>query len=61
MKIEKIRQVVEDSKNFPNSHIEYNGAPPRVKGVKKDSFFGVKAVFNEKVPKSVGCSLIYKY
>ena len=61
MKIERIKKIVEDSKSFPNSYIEYNGELPDVKGIEKDSFFGVKAVFNKNVPKSAGCSLMYKY
>jgi len=61
MTIERIKQLVEESKDFPNSHIEYSGELPKDKGITEDSFYGVKAVYNKNVPKSVGCNLIFKY
>lgn len=61
MKIEHIRQLVEESKKFPNSFIEYSGELPDHPLIKKDKFFGIKAVYNKNVPKSKGCNLIFKY
>jgi len=61
MKLERIQQVVEDSKKFPKAHIEYSGELPVHPEVTKDSFFGVKAVYNSKVPKLTGCSVVFTY
>ena len=46
MKIEKIQMVAEASKGIPSSIIEYNCELPKHPHIKKNSFFGVKAVFN---------------
>jgi len=54
--IEKLNQLVEKAKDFPNAVIEYSFELP--KGFKTK---GVKIVFNKNVPKSVGASITYKY
>jgi len=61
MKIERIKQLVEMAKDLPKAVIEYSGELPDLKGIKEDSFYGVKAVYNKNVPKSVGCNLVNKY
>lgn len=59
--IDKIKKVVEEAEKFPNCHIEYNGELPDYPGISEDSFLGVKAVFNQRVPKSTQLNLIYKF
>ena len=61
MKLERIQQLAEKAKEIPNAVIEYNMELPKDKNIKPDSFYGVKAVFNKNVPKSVGCNIIYRY
>jgi len=58
--LEKIRIAVEQSKAFPNPTIEYNFEElPKHKEVKKDSFFGVRAVYNKMVEKNTA-KVIFK-
>lgn len=59
--LQKIIDLVEESKKFPDPIIEYNFDIPKVDGITSTEFFGVKARFNKNVPKSVGASLIYHY
>lgn len=61
IKLERIQELVEKAKTIPRSRIEYNGELPQVEGITADSFFGVQAVFNEKVPTQVGCNIIFSY
>ena len=56
--LEEIKKVVEESKRFPNSTIEYSCELPKHKQIKPDSFFGVPAVYNERTN---GVKLIFKY
>lgn len=56
--LEKIKELVNKSKDLPNSVIEYNGELPNE--VEENNFFGIKAVFNKNVIKDT-CNLIYKY
>ena len=53
--------MVEQSKTIPNSYIEYNGELPNIEGVTENEFFGVKAIPNSRVPKGVGCTVVFKY
>jgi len=61
MKIERIKQLVEQSKDFPKSYIEYSGELPEVENITPVSFYGVREVYNKNVPASVECSLSYSY
>lgn len=48
-KLKLIKQTVEKAKSLPNATITYNlGGLPYHKEVKEDSFFGVKASYDEK-------------
>ena len=59
--IQKIKEAVEQSKAYPNPTIEYNFEKlPNNKLITKDSFFGVKAVFNPMVKKDTA-KVIFKY
>ena len=61
MKLETIQRAVEETKKFPKAHIEYNGELPEHEEVTPNKFFGIKAVLNPRVPKSVGCNVIFTY
>lgn len=59
--INKIKEAVEQSKIYPDPTIEYNfDKLPKHKEVKKDSFFGVRAVYNDKVKKDTA-KVVFKY
>ena len=48
-KLDLIKQTVATAKQLPNTTIEYNlDELPVHKDIKKDSFFGVPAIYNEK-------------
>ena len=50
-----IKQIVEQSKNFPNPIIEYNfDLPEGNKEISADNFYGVKALYNQNVEKGKG-------
>jgi hypothetical protein len=58
--IEKIKEAVKKSENFPSPTIEYNFEElPKDSGVKKDEFFGVPARFNDRSPRETAI-IIYK-
>jgi len=54
-----IMQKVEASKAIPGATLEYNVELPEHKDIKKDSFFGIKAIFNPMMEKGTVNS-IYK-
>jgi hypothetical protein len=54
MKIEKLQNLIQEAKKFPNAVIEYSCELPDI------DTKGVKMVFNKDVPKSVGASIIYR-
>jgi hypothetical protein len=59
--IEKIKEAVIKSKEFPNAIIEYNFEElPKDKEIKVDNFYGVKAVFNKNISLGKGYNIIYK-
>lgn len=57
---DKIKRLVEEAKDFPNAVIEYSFELPKMKGVKKDSFMGVKAKYNSNVNPNTGAMISYK-
>ena len=59
--VEKIRDLVDKAKDYPNAIIEYSFELPQARGITPTEFYGVKAVFNKDVPKSVGANIIYRY
>jgi hypothetical protein len=62
MKIERILQLVHKAKDVPNAVIEYSGELPEGdKNLTPTCFYGVKAVFNKRVPSDVECNLINRY
>ena len=60
-KIQKIRELVEASQGLPNALIEYNMELPQLSHITKDSFYGVKAVFNKNVSEATMAVLTYKF
>jgi len=56
--IDIIKQKVAAGKNIQTAVIEYNFELPVNKDIKKDSFYGVKARFNDNVAKDTA-QLIY--
>jgi hypothetical protein len=56
--LDKIKKAVSDAGTYPNPVIEYNFAE-LPKGVKPNSFFGVKAVRNNSMQKE-SAKVIYK-
>jgi len=50
--IEIINSRVEHARTIPGAVIEYNfDELPKDKNIKKDSFYGIPAKFNERTPK----------
>jgi len=48
--IDIIKEKVAVGKNIPTAKIEYNFELPEDENITKESFFGVKAAYNENVP-----------
>lgn len=60
---DKIREASISAEHFPNSILEYNFDAQEIEKISDcdhDVFFGVKAVFNPRVPKGT-CHVIFKY
>lgn len=49
--IDIIKERVATAKGIPTAKIEYNFELPKDKDIKKDSFYGVPAVFNKRTKK----------
>ena len=58
--LEIIKIKVESAKGIPTAMIEYNFDLPKAKGIKKDNFLGVKAIFNPNMVKGQA-NVIYRY
>lgn len=58
--LDKIKMAVQEASQFPNPTIDYNFELPEHSQITKDSFFGVKARFNDKVNSQLGYQVTYK-